>query len=143
MGFLDFLINKFAANEIQITLNKDVVTFRSGDASLSLEPVVYLAADSRNPRVLSIGNSTDPCEPFERIDLFDGKRILVKGLDKTNALEMFLHFGFTQLAGRLALVRPRVKFILGNPLSEIFGGYERVVLMQTAAKAGAREVVFG
>ncbi len=142
MGFLDFLIDKFAANEIQITLNNDVVTFRSGDASLRLEPVVYLAADSRNPRVLSIGNSTNPTEPFERIDLFDGKRILVKGLDKTNALEMFLHFGFTQLAGRLALVRPRVAFGLGNPVSEIFGGYERVVLMQTAAKAGAREVVF-
>lgn len=142
MGFLDFLINKFTANEIQITLNKDVVTFRSGDASLRLEPVVYLAADSRNPRVLSIGNSTDLTEPFERIDLFDGKRIVIKGLDKTNALEMFLHFGFTQLAGRLALVRPRVIFVLGNPLSEIFGGYERVVLMQTAANAGAREVVF-
>ena len=143
MGFLDFLIIKFAGNEIQITLNKDVVTFRSGDASLRLEPVVYLAADSRNPRVLSIGDSTDLTEPFERIDLFDGKRILVKGLDKTNALEMFLHFGFTQLAGRLALVRPRVKFILGNQFSEIFGGYERVVLMQAAANAGAREVVFG
>lgn len=142
MGFLDFLINKFAGNEIQITLNKDVVTFRSGDASLRLEPVVYLAADSRNPRVLSIGDSTDLTEPFERIDLFGRKRILVKGLDKTNALEMFLHFGFTQLAGRLALVRPRVKIFLGFPLSEIFGGYERVVFMQTAAKAGAREVVF-
>lgn len=142
MGLLDFFINKFAANEIQITLNRDVVTFRSGDSSLRLEPVVYLAADSRNPRVLSIGNSTNLTEPFERIDLFDGKRIVIKGLDKTNALEMFLHFGFTQLAGRLALVRPRVIFVLGNPLSEIFGGYERVVLMQTAGNAGAREVVF-
>ncbi|HBP90601.1 MAG TPA: hypothetical protein DD706_23270 [Nitrospiraceae bacterium] len=142
MAFLDFLINKFSANEIQITLNRDVVIFQSGDSSLRLEPVLYLAADSRNPRVLLIGNSIDLTEPFERIDLFDGKQILVKGLDKTNALEMFFHFGFTQLAGRLALVRPRVVFVSGSPMSEIFGGYERVVLMQTAANAGAREVVF-
>ena len=140
MGLLDFLINKFAANEIKITLNKEVVNFRSGDKSLSLEPVVYLAVDST--RVLSIGNSTDLTEPFERINLFDGKGIQIKGVDKANALALFLHFGFTHLAGRRAWVRPRVIIVLGNPLSEIFGGYERVVLMQTAANAGAREVVF-
>ena len=140
MGLLEYLINKFAANEIKITLNKDVVNFRSGDKNLSLEPVLYLAVDST--RVLSIGNSTDLTEPFERINLFDGKRIRIKGLDKGNALEMFLHFGYNQLAGRLISVKPRVIFVLGNPLSEIFGGNERVVLMQTAVNAGAREVVF-
>jgi len=140
MGLLDYLINKFAANEIKITLNKDVVNFRSGDKSLSLEPVVYLAVDSI--RVLSFGNSTDLTEPFECINLFDGKRFQIKGVDKANALELFLHFGFNQLAGRLILVKPRVIFVLGSPLSEIFGGYERVVLMQTAANAVAREVVF-
>ncbi|MDR4459197.1 MAG: hypothetical protein MRJ67_01555 [Nitrospirales bacterium] len=141
MGFLDFLIYKFAANEVEITLNKDVVNFRSGDKSLSLEPVVYLAVDST--RVLSFGNSTDLTEPFERINLFDGKRIQIKGVDKANALAGFLQFGFTQLAGRRAWVRPRVIIVLGNSLSDIFGGYERVVLMQTATDAGAREVLFG
>lgn len=141
MTIVEYILNKLGT-DIEITLKSDLVIFRSGDAFEPIAPVVYLAQQESECRVLAVGYAPESSEKFIRINLFDGEGFNSENFDKSAVLEKFFEYGIIKMMGRSAFIRPRVRLVFGERISKVFGGYEKMVLMRIIGNTGAREVVF-
>lgn len=117
---------------VHVTITPTRWTFACGQRESVLKPVVYLS-DTEFPVVLSVGEDTPPDEAFIRVVLFEGGSPS-RG-SKTEALRAFLNYGFQQLFGRSAMVRPfSIVFHGVDCLEEPLCGYHKAVLRQALGK---------
>jgi hypothetical protein len=94
--------------------------------------VVYLS-DTEPPVVLKVGEDMPTDDAFIRVTLFEGGAP-PRG-SKTEALRAFLNYGFQQLFGRSAIVRPfSIVFHGVDCLDEPLCGYHKAVLRQALGK---------
>jgi hypothetical protein len=142
---LNLLINfitDLSIGDVEVSFERDSVTFRSKRAAESVALVFYVSAKPRGKHVIAVGEVPGASGSFERIDLVDGRLLNSEELDQDEIMEAFLRFGFAKLANGRTFMRPRVVFCGVKLISKALAGAERVVLSVAARKAGAREVIF-
>ncbi len=136
---IDYILGLFTKDIICRT-DPHLFYFTQGNKSLQLQTYVYVSGDNP-PRIMSVGKESHELQNCRKISLFE-RAVDPSAISKGKYLDEFLRYAFASLVGRHAIVRPKVIFKNTQSLQEYLSGYQRSILSDAAARAGAREIQF-
>jgi hypothetical protein len=133
-------IRGILGNDIEVTLSPTLVTFKCNGGTQSFEPIIYVARDSH--QLIAVGTAKTSLTPCIKVELFGPTEGGEIPLNKQECLAMFFRYAFCKMARRKVFVRPRVIFYGSDSINHLLSSYQRGILFDAVAKAGARECHF-
>jgi hypothetical protein len=133
------VLKRLFTNSLEIQVSPDVVTVTWDGQSMSLRPVVHIAAGGPPVRVIGIAEIFKSHEPNMAIPVFGP---LPAGLSRENWVEVvniFMGYVVRQSRGGLLAVRPSVRVRGVGTLVAIPGGGAAQLLHNALLRGGARQ----
>jgi hypothetical protein len=134
-------IKKLVAEDIEVLWSENEVEFRRGRHRVSFEPAIYLSDESDGvpSRRTTEGG---PPTPKRVVRPFSPERFDHPTLSRQEAVETFLHRGFSAVTRRIYLTLPDVYFHGAEKLERSVQEIDRSMLSAAAKAAGARKCYF-
>jgi hypothetical protein len=132
-------------SEIKIIVNKENITFKFCDDTISLLPLIVLESSDGKETVQSVGTDISSGVGLKKIFLFESTNREFCN-NKKQALEVFFSYGMQQIQKKRSFIhqfiRPIVKVSGMEELNELLLGYQYYLIEDSLLYAGARKIIF-
>ena len=138
----DIILNKMSS-DVTVTIAPDRAQLRRKELVVSIETVVFVSFDEKNPKIVGIGDELSSSAANRRVDLFKQNSWNQIFPSKIEILKAFFKHGIRKVhKNAKTMVRPKVIVKGSESLEACLCGYQQDLLKEVLIDSGAREVTF-